>query len=138
MVNLSALLIVGLTTAQAATSPPWFPSPEVGTVVTDLRWKAALEKAQQTVANMTLPEKVNVTTGVGWEMGMCVGNTGAVERLGIKSFCLQDGPLGVRLTDKVTVLSRFSRLAFPWPQLSPETWCFVGAQQWAGRTNARA
>jgi hypothetical protein len=28
------------------------------------------------VQNMTLPEKVNVTTGVGWSMGLCVGNTG--------------------------------------------------------------
>lgn len=28
------------------------------------------------VQNMTLLEKVNVTTGVGWSMGLCVGNTG--------------------------------------------------------------
>jgi beta-glucosidase len=28
------------------------------------------------VQNMTLPEKVNITTGVGWSMGLCVGNTG--------------------------------------------------------------
>lgn len=28
------------------------------------------------VARMSLLEKVNVTTGVGWQMGLCVGNTG--------------------------------------------------------------
>jgi beta-glucosidase len=30
------------------------------------------------VERMTLVEKVNVTTGVGWEMGLCVGNTGTI------------------------------------------------------------
>jgi hypothetical protein len=25
---------------------------------------------------MSLPEKVNITTGTGWQMGLCVGNTG--------------------------------------------------------------
>lgn len=103
MVNLSFFLLSALTLVHAASSPPWYPSPEAGTVVLDLRWKQALQKAQQVVANMTLPEKVNVTTGVGLEMGLCVGNTGAVDRLGIKSFCLQDGPLGIRHADKVTV-----------------------------------
>lgn len=28
------------------------------------------------VEKMTLIEKVNLTTGVGWQMGLCVGNTG--------------------------------------------------------------
>lgn len=28
------------------------------------------------VKEMTLAEKVNVTTGTGWQMGLCVGNTG--------------------------------------------------------------
>lgn len=51
---------------------------------------------------MTIPEKVNLTTGTGWGSGPCVGNTGAVPRLGIPSLCLQDGPNGVRFTDFVT------------------------------------
>lgn len=29
------------------------------------------------VSKMSLIEKVNVTTGTGWQMGLCVGNTGA-------------------------------------------------------------
>jgi beta-glucosidase len=28
------------------------------------------------VQKMSLVEKVNITTGVGWQMGLCVGNTG--------------------------------------------------------------
>ncbi|KAG5368213.1 putative beta-glucosidase F [Yarrowia sp. C11] len=97
-------------------SPPFYPAPEIGRVPTDLRWRAALKVAQDMVANMTLIEKVNITTGTGWEMGPCVGNTGTVERLGIKSLCLQDGPLGIRFADLITtfpagitIASTFSR-----------------------------
>ena len=48
---------------------------------------------------MSIAEKVNLTTGVGWSSEACVGNTGAISRLNISSLCLQDGPLGVRFTD---------------------------------------
>lgn len=51
---------------------------------------------------MSIPEKVNLTTGTGWGSGPCVGNTGSVPRLGIPNLCLQDGPNGVRFTDFVT------------------------------------
>lgn len=51
---------------------------------------------------MSIVEKVNITTGTGWGSGPCIGNTGEVSRLGIPSFCLQDGPHGVRFTDYVT------------------------------------
>lgn len=27
---------------------------------------------------MTLMEKINITTGTGWQMGLCVGNTGTL------------------------------------------------------------
>ncbi|QRV89392.1 glycoside hydrolase family 3 protein [Ceratobasidium sp. AG-Ba] len=58
-------------------------------------WKSAFAKAKAVVAKMTLEEKVNITTGLGAN-SPCVGNTGAVARLNIPSFCLQDGPAGVR------------------------------------------
>ncbi|KKY15292.1 putative glycoside hydrolase family 3 protein [Diplodia seriata] len=80
-------------------SPPWYPAPRGGT---DAAWAEAYDRASLLVAGMTLAEKVNVTTGVGWEMGMCVGNTGPVERLGFPSLCLQDGPLGLRFADRAT------------------------------------
>lgn len=35
-------------------------------------------------------------------MDMCVGNTGAVDRLGFPSLCLQDGPLGIRMVRNAT------------------------------------
>ncbi|KAK3991518.1 beta-glucosidase 1 [Cladorrhinum sp. PSN332] len=42
---------------------------------------------------MTLSEKVNLTHG---HAGQCVGNTGAIPRLGIPSICFADGPSGIR------------------------------------------
>lgn len=76
-----------------------YPAPHGGT---DKDWEDAYKKAAKLVKQMTLPEKVNITTGTGWKMGMCVGNTGPVERLGFPSLCLQDGPIGIRFADNIT------------------------------------
>ncbi len=51
----------------------YFPTPKGGTLQ---GWAASYEKAARLVEQMTLIEKVNITTGTGWQMGMCVGNTG--------------------------------------------------------------
>lgn len=80
-------------------SPPWYPTPKGGT---DAAWAKSYKKAAKLVKQMTLVEKVNVTTGTGWSMGPCVGNTGPVPRLKFPSLCLQDGPLGIRFADHVT------------------------------------
>jgi len=80
-------------------SPPWYPSPPGGTVS---RWQDSYDKAQKMVEKMTLVEKVNITTGLGWGMGLCVGNTGPATNVGFPSLCLQDGPLGIRFADHAT------------------------------------
>lgn len=80
-------------------SEPWYPSPKGGTL---REWKESYAKAAELVKQMTLVEKVNITTGTGWQMGPCVGNTGPVDRLGFPSLCLQDGPLGLRFVDNAT------------------------------------
>ncbi|KAF2227237.1 putative beta-glucosidase [Elsinoe ampelina] len=77
-------------------SPPWYPAPRGGQ---DGAWGESFRKASDLVRQMTLVEKVNITTGIGWMMGPCVGNTGPVPRLKFPSLCLQDGPLGLRFTD---------------------------------------
>ncbi|KAM7220704.1 putative beta-glucosidase A [Rhypophila decipiens] len=94
-----------------------FPSPWAdGGGGAEEEWTEAYIKAGAFVANLTLPEKVNLTTGTGWEADRCVGMTGSVPRLGFRGFCLQDGPLGVRYTDHnsafpagVNVAATFSR-----------------------------
>lgn len=77
-------------------SPPWYPSPKGGTLST---WADSYSKAQKLVAQMSLVEKVNITTGTGWAMDMCVGTTGQALDAGFPSLCLQDGPLGIRFAD---------------------------------------
>ncbi|KAK9461780.1 glycosyl hydrolase family 3 N terminal domain-containing protein [Lipomyces oligophaga] len=80
-----------------------FPSPIGGRLSSqtelDLAWADAYEQAWDLVSQMTLLEKVNLTSGTGWEMGPCVGNTGEIPRLNFPSLCLQDGPLGIRFTE---------------------------------------
>lgn len=80
-------------------SPPWYPAPRGGTVSS---WQESYEKAQKMVERMSLVEKVNVTTGTGWAMGLCVGNTAPAVHAGFPGLCLQDGPLGIRFSDHAT------------------------------------
>ncbi|EAT85191.1 hypothetical protein HBI56_074000 [Parastagonospora nodorum] len=80
-------------------SPPWYPAPKGGA---DKLWEESYKKAAAMVKEMTLPEKVNLTTGTGWSMDMCVGQVGGVPRLKFPSLCLQDGPLGLRFADNIT------------------------------------
>ncbi|OXV10937.1 hypothetical protein Egran_01301 [Elaphomyces granulatus] len=92
-------------------SPPWYPSPRGGT---SERWAESYSKAQAMVQKMSLVEKVNITTGVGWQMGLCVGNTGPAISTGFPALCLQDGPLGIRFADHIT--------AFPAGITTGATW----------------
>ncbi|KAH7316867.1 beta-glucosidase [Stachybotrys elegans] len=80
-------------------SPPWYPTPRGGTVK---QWADSYAKAAEMVSRMTLPEKVNLTTGTGWSMGLAVGNTAPAIRVGFPSLALQDGPLGIRHSDNAT------------------------------------
>ncbi|KAI9375812.1 glycosyl hydrolase family 3 N terminal domain-containing protein [Aspergillus egyptiacus] len=89
----------------------YFPTPRGGTLE---HWADSYEKASKLVEQMTLIEKVNITTGTGWQMGPCVGNTGPAELVGFPSLCLQDGPLGIRFADHIS--------AFPAGITTGATW----------------
>jgi len=80
-------------------APPYYPTPKGGWVAS---WADSYAKAARVVANMTLAEKVNLTTGTGLLMGPCVGNTGSALRFGIPNLCLQDSALGIASTDNNT------------------------------------
>jgi beta-glucosidase len=85
--------------ASEQTSPPEYPAPW-GEGLGD--WADAYAKATAFVSGLTLVEKVNITTGTGWESEKCVGNVGSIPRLGFKALCMQDSPLGVRFADYVS------------------------------------
>ncbi|KAK3331470.1 glycoside hydrolase family 3 protein [Apodospora peruviana] len=80
-------------------SPPWYPTPKGGIAAT---WADSYAKAAQMVSKMTLAEKVNVTTGTGWQMGLAVGTNGPAVHVGFPQLQLQDGPLGIRFADNIT------------------------------------
>lgn len=90
-----------VTAEDEAFSPSFYPSP-LGGRIHDAQWADAYERAREFVAGLTMAEKVNITTGTGWTMGQCVGNTGSIPRLDMPGLCLQDGPLGVRFADFIT------------------------------------
>ena len=48
---------------QDGLSPPWYPAPIGGTIN---EWQDSYRKARQMVAQMSLVEKVNITTGTGY------------------------------------------------------------------------
>ncbi|KAK7521118.1 beta-glucosidase [Phyllosticta citriasiana] len=95
-----------------ATSPPYYPSPWVEE--TTEGWETAIRKAKEFVGQLTLLEKVNLTTGVGWEGGPCVGNVGAIPRLGFPALCLQDSPTGIRFTDYNSAFTSGGTSAASW------------------------
>ncbi|KAM0345488.1 hypothetical protein ACHAPU_006415 [Fusarium lateritium] len=80
-------------------SPPWYPSPKGGS---SKNWEKSYGRAAKLVGKMTLAEKVNITTGTGWSMGLAVGTTGAAVNVGFPALALQDGPLGIRFADNAT------------------------------------
>lgn len=65
-------------------------------------WKAAYVKAKAAVPKLSLEDKVNLATGIGWQLGNCVGNTPAIASINFPGLCLQDSPLGVRYADFVS------------------------------------
>ncbi|KAJ6096145.1 beta-glucosidase [Penicillium sp. IBT 16267x] len=89
--------------AHLAFSEPFYPSPWMNSQADG--WEEAYMKARQFVSQLDLLEKVNLTTGVGWENGPCVGNTGSIPRLGFKGFCNQDSPQGIRFADYVSAFT---------------------------------
>lgn len=64
-------------------------------------WADAFDKAAALVSNMTVEEKVSLTTGVAANTG-CSGNIPAIPRLNFTGLCLSDAGNGLRATDFVS------------------------------------
>ncbi|KAI8941212.1 hypothetical protein NX059_002449 [Plenodomus lindquistii] len=92
-------------------SPPFYPTPWAeGTG----DWATAVERARAFVSQLTLLEKVNLTTGTGWQSEACVGTVGSIPRLGLPALCMQDSPLGVRFADYVSAFPAGGTVAASW------------------------
>ncbi|KAF3939132.1 Beta-glucosidase [Dactylella cylindrospora] len=116
IIGLVVGLAVGLTrgdqrgnTKVLVRSRPYYPSPRGGWVSS---WEDAYSQAAELVREMEITEKVNLTTGTGWSMGPCVGNTGTTKK--INSLCLQDGPTGIRFADDITAFPAGITVAATW------------------------
>ncbi|TFK45955.1 putative beta-glucosidase G [Heliocybe sulcata] len=89
-------------------SPPVYPSPNM----TGLGgWQSALAKADAFLSQLTLDEKAQMVTGTP---GPCEGNIAPIPRLGFNGLCLQDGPLGARQADFVSVFPAGVTAAASW------------------------
>ncbi|KAH8692819.1 putative beta-glucosidase [Talaromyces proteolyticus] len=109
---LVALATVAIANADnLAYSPPAYPAPWANG---QGDWADAYQKAVDFVSQLTLAEKVNLTSGVGWEGGQCVGNTGDIPSQNFRGFCMQDSPLGVRFADYVSAFPAGVNVAATW------------------------
>ncbi|KAF8312328.1 glycoside hydrolase family 3 protein [Clavulina sp. PMI_390] len=77
-------------------------------------WAEPVRKAKALVAKLTNEEKANLTTGNGWQIGQCVGNTPPIASINFPGLCLQDSPLGVRFADLVTGFPAAINAAATW------------------------
>ncbi|KAG1762841.1 glycoside hydrolase family 3 protein [Suillus occidentalis] len=75
-------------------------------------WSAAYQKAKNLILDYTIEEKVNITTGVGWMNGLCVGNI--PPNRNFPGLCLEDSPLAVRSTDYATAFPAGIHVASTW------------------------
>ncbi|ORY68377.1 glycoside hydrolase family 3 protein [Pseudomassariella vexata] len=92
-----------------ASSPPYYPSPWMNPKA--LGWEEAYKQAKDFVSQLTLPEKVNLTTGTGWQGEQCVGQVGSIPRMNLSALCMQDSPLGVRFGDYSSAFSSGQTIA---------------------------
>ncbi|KAH6904389.1 cellulose-binding beta-glucosidase [Coprinopsis sp. MPI-PUGE-AT-0042] len=86
-------------------------------------WQTAYQKAKSRY-RYSLAEKVNVTTGVGWTGGRCVGNIPPIPFTSdpnpitsdsqFPGLCLEDAPTGVRFADYVSVFPNGINAAASW------------------------
>ena len=76
-------------------------------------WASARAKAKKLVSSFSLEQKVNVSTGVGWMGGRCVGNIPPIGDA-FPGLCLEDSPLGVRFADFATAFPAGVNAAATW------------------------
>ncbi|KAJ3183940.1 hypothetical protein HK101_009864 [Irineochytrium annulatum] len=77
-------------------------------------WYNATQRAKATLTKMSLQDKVDAVTGVGWQKGPCVGNIRGIKGTDFNGLCLQDGPAGVRYNTNATAFPASVNVASTW------------------------
>ncbi|KAF9764196.1 hypothetical protein IL306_002870 [Fusarium sp. DS 682] len=76
------------------------------------QWINARDKADSLISKMTLKEKSLMVTGTF--DGTCIEYIAPIKRLGFSGLCIQDGPIGLRLGDLVSVFPSGVTTAATW------------------------
>lgn len=78
-----------------------------------MAWADAITKAKDLVSQLTLEEKVNLTSGVTSTTG-CSGFIGGIPRVGFPGLCLNNAGNGVGATDYVSAFASGIHVAASW------------------------
>ncbi|KAF5240364.1 hypothetical protein FANTH_9624 [Fusarium anthophilum] len=92
-------------------SPPFYPSPPGKGLG---NWSRAYEQASAIVSQMTLDEKVSVTSGQTTTPNGCNGMIPGVPRLGFPGICVNDGPSGLHGVEAVNGYAAGVTVAAAW------------------------
>ncbi|KAJ3326636.1 hypothetical protein HDU93_002356, partial [Gonapodya sp. JEL0774] len=74
-------------------------------------WEYAYSEAKKLLAQLSLDNKTDMVTGIGWQNGPCVGNINPQPKIKFQGICLQDGPVGMRFADLASTFSTPINLA---------------------------
>ncbi|KAF4440063.1 hypothetical protein F53441_12385 [Fusarium austroafricanum] len=88
------------------------PSKDASSGVDTSRWLNARDKADSLISKMTPKEKSSLLTGTF--DGNCIEHIAPIKRLGFGGLCIQDGPIGLRLGDLVSVFPSGVTAAATW------------------------
>ena len=67
-----------------------------------IEWEEAYKKAKNYLSKFNLTEKISLLYGTENMLGKCCGSIDEISSQNFKGICLQDGPAGVRFSNKTT------------------------------------
>ena len=92
-------------------------------------WTAAHSKAASALAKLSQNDKISIVTGIGWNKGLCVGNTARIGAINYPQLCLQDGPLGIRFGTGTNAFTPGIQAASTWDlDLIRQRGAYIGAE----------
>ncbi|PSR83398.1 glycosyl hydrolase family 3 N terminal domain-domain-containing protein [Coniella lustricola] len=106
-------------------SDPVYPTPQQDATGS---WQASIAKAKAMLEQMTMDEKINITSGVTPSNG-CSGEVGPIPRLGFPGMCMVNSGNGVGVTDYVNAWSSGVSTAASWNKdLAYQRAWFIGGE----------